>query len=112
MSRAYAWLDLDVTERVATEARRQGVSEVAAGPKGFLAAYRRAGGERTAVGYYSATQSWETRRRNFIARHMAQVRVRNEPLWRDGAPTRRHLALAVWAYSPTPTRLRAWIEGR
>jgi hypothetical protein len=36
---------------------------------------------------------------------MAQVKAHGEPLWKDGVPTRRHLALIMWAYSPSPARL-------
>lgn len=52
---------------------------------------------------------WFRRRLAFIARHMAQVRRRSERLWERGPdgkrrPTRRHLALMVWAYSPDAAR--------
>lgn len=112
------WLDLAFAEIAGQEARRTGVSQVATGPRGFLEAYRRAGGEPEALGYYSApsstcVESWRTRRNNFVARHMAQVMVRQEPLWTaSGEPTRRHLALAVWAYSPTPKAFQDWAWGR
>lgn len=107
------WLDLAFAEIAGQEARRTGVSQVATGPRGFLEAYRRSGGEPEALGYYSSTESWRTRRNNFVARHMAQVMARQEPLWTaSGEPTRRHLALAVWAYSPTPKAFQDWAWGR
>ena len=91
------------------EARRTGVSHVAAGPGGFLEAYRRARGKPGALGYHATGESWRSRRNNFVARHMAQVLARREPLWTaSGEPSRRHLALAVWAYSPTPRDFAAW----
>ncbi len=41
---------------------------------------------------------------------MAQVVKRREPLWeQDGSPTRRHLALVAWAYSPEPEKLTDWL---
>jgi hypothetical protein len=65
-----------------------------------LPAYKRAG-SATALPDY-----WKRKREAFIARHVAQVQQRNEPLWDlDGRPSRRHLALIMWAYSPTAGRL-------
>lgn len=101
------WLSLPVTRSAARAAARQGVSEVARSPRGFLAAYGRAGGNPDSLSDY-----WYDRRNGFVARHMAQVRKHGELLWKDGAPTRRHLALAVWAYSPTPKRLETWLGAR
>jgi hypothetical protein len=97
-------------------AERWGVSKVARGrerpewrgdmprdwPRSFMLVYRRAGGRIQAMPLW-----WQEERKRFIARHMAQVRKRGEALWRsDGLPTRRHLALIFWAYSPEPDRLR------
>lgn len=73
----------------------QGVSVVARSPRGFLTAYRQAGGDPERLSPY-----WRNRRENFLKRHLAQVRAQGEPLYRDGKPTRRHLALIAWAYSP------------
>lgn len=55
-----------------------------------------AAGSRNAMSPY-----WRRRRRNFIARHVAQMR-KNGEAWYDasGRPTRRHLALLMWAYTP------------
>lgn len=79
----------------------QGVSEVARSPRGFLAAYEKARGNQDRL-----TDYWRKRREGFVARHMAQVQNHGEPLFgEDGFPTRRHLALIAWAYSPTPGRL-------
>jgi hypothetical protein len=77
--------------------RAWGVSTVARSSRGFWPAYRRAGGD--------LSEAWQDRRDAFVARHMAQVESRGEPLWRDGLPTRRHLALIAWAYSPDRARL-------
>jgi hypothetical protein len=38
---------------------------------------------------------------------MAQVSMRKEALWKDGQPSRRHLALIMWAYSPGLSSLRS-----
>lgn len=81
-----------------------GVSEVARSPRGFLTAYRRRGG--------SVDAHWMTRREGFISRHVAQMVANDEPLYdRRGRPTRRHLALVAWAFSPDPKGLRR-AEGR
>lgn len=104
------WLDLDTTARAGRAARIVGVSRVAAGPGGFLAAYQRAGGDPAALGAHRASgASWRDRRNGFVARHRAQAKQNREGWWHNGRPTRRHLALAVWAWSPTPARLRAWL---
>ena len=51
-------------------------------------------------------QTWRQKRRNFLKRHTA----RKNPLWRKGQPTRQHLALIAWAYSPTPKKLKTYID--
>lgn len=76
--------------------RRQGVSAVARSPRGFLTAWKRAGGRASKLSPY-----WRRRRGGFIARHEAQRQRGGEPLRdRQGRPTRRHLALIAWAWSP------------
>lgn len=104
------WLPLDEIEPWIPLMRKWGVSAVARSTRGFLPAYRRADGDeaemrrRTPRGRH---ESWWQRRNAFVARHMAQVRASGEALWTsDGLPTRRHLALIAWAYSPHRARLR------
>lgn len=94
------YLSLDTVERYLPVAALLGVSHVARGSRGFVRAYRDADGDPSKL-----TEQWRRKRDGFVARHMAQVRSRGEPLWVDGVPTRRHLALIMWAYSPTPRRL-------
>jgi len=106
MARSPAWLSVAEVRAALPEIRRQGVSAVARSPRGFIPAYTRA------MKRANLSQTWKQRRGAFVARHMAQVRHRDEPLWVDGEPTRRHLALVAWAYSPTPTRLRRWLHAR
>lgn len=98
------YLALPVVEAAARAASLQGVSRVALSSAGFLPAYRAAAGRPHAL-----TPYWQRRRDGFVARHVAQARKQREPLWKAGAPTRRHLALAVWAASPTPIRLARWL---
>lgn len=67
--------------------RRLGVSEVARSPRGFLTAYRRAGGNAA-----NLSTEWKKKRLAFIARHMAQ--------YRKSPSYRRRLSLITWAYDP------------
>jgi hypothetical protein len=76
------------------------VSKVARSGRGFLTQYKAANGDADRLDEY-----WRRRRMNFVKRHMAQVKKRHEPLFENGLPTRRHLALIMWAYSPQPQRL-------
>lgn len=99
------YLPLAVVAAAARASRRRGVSQVARSPRGFYPRYRAAGGRSEKLSDY-----WSRRRDGFVARHVAQLRANREPLFdRDGRPTRRHLALAVWAYSPAPVRLARWL---
>lgn len=113
---AHAALALTEIDAFEPLAERWGVSKVARGkerpelrgdmprdwPRSFMLVYRRAGGRIQAMPTW-----WQEERERFIARHMAQVRKRKEALWMsDGLPTRRHMALIFWAYSPEPDRLR------
>lgn len=75
-------------------AMMQGVSEVARGANGFLTAFKKVKGR-----YNDLSDHWKQKREGFISRHMAQME--KEPWYNSkGQPTRRHLALIMWAYSP------------
>jgi hypothetical protein len=76
-------------------------------PFGFTVSYRKALGER---GLMALTK--RKKRDTFIRRQMGIVRKRKEPLWKDGAPTRRHFSLIMWAFSPTPEELKRWLQER
>jgi hypothetical protein len=95
MKSHYRFLPLSTIERWEPEMERRHVSEVARSRRGFLTAYREAGGHSQAL-----SPDWIAKREGFIARHMAQVIANDEPLFVKGEPTRRHLALIAWAYSP------------
>ena len=88
--------------------RAQRVSKVARSRRGFIAAYRRAKGRPENLEEMTDRDGvpWAVVRRNFLKRHIAQM---DGDGWRDGEPTRRHLALVAWAYSPTPERLMSWL---
>lgn len=91
----YRFLPLSVVEKYEPLAEELGVSSVARSQRGFLTAYKRA---KTSG---NLSPEWHAKREAFIKRHMAQVAMRNEDLFdEDGNPSRRHLALIMWAYSP------------
>ncbi len=94
------FLPLDVVELYVPLAAEWGVSTVARSPRGFLRQYQDAAGRPERLSDY-----WVRRRQGFIERHLAQVVLRGEPLFADGVPTRRHLALIMWAFSPRASRL-------
>jgi hypothetical protein len=101
--RKYMWLPLREALAHEAEARRLGVSEVARSDRGFMRAYERARGDPDVMATMEVpgvrrVTTWDKRREEFIARHLAQYR-------RPGGRTRRRwLALAMWAYKP-PDRL-------
>lgn len=115
------YLSLKDVERAIPEMQRRGVSAVARGDQpstqtqgGFISAYKRARGDWSKLKRLSATQntSWHQRRNKFVARHVAQAKKNNELWWKGGQPTRRHLSLVAWAYSPTPKKFRKWIMSK
>jgi hypothetical protein len=73
-------------------AAKLGVSKVARSSRGFMRAYQRAGS------FAKLPEKWKRKREAFIARHMAQGK--KEQLWKNGKPSRRALALIMWAYMP------------
>lgn len=95
-----AWLAADEIATWVPLMRHWQVSEVARSPRGFLRAFAKANGDPDQL-----TPYWRARRNAFVARHMAQVKMRSEPLFHGGLPTRRHLALIAWAYSPRRAQL-------
>jgi len=93
----YLWLPLNEVEYWEPLANKLGVSKVARSKNGFLPKYKRYGSD--------ISEEWKSKRNAFIKRHMAQVKKSKEKLFKDGVPTRRHLALIMWAYSPYQKKL-------
>lgn len=98
-------------------AQKKKVSSVARGPEGFLRQYEDVSGNPEALRSMpvrvekTGGQTWMQKRNGFVARHMAQINNRGEPLWdKKGNPTRRHLALIMWAYTPDPEGVFRWVE--
>jgi hypothetical protein len=115
------WLALGVIEAAEPAMAAVGAAEVARGVRpstvtdgGFIGAYRYAEGDPQVLAELPATarQSWADRRRDFIARHMAQVEANSEELFRGGIPTPRLLGLIAWAYVPpeAEAELTRWIS--
>jgi len=93
--------------------KRYGVSEVARSPRGFLTSFKAAGGDLNRMGSDPKFgEDWRHRRENFIARHMGQINSRGEALWDGREPSRRHLALIAWAYTPDPQGVARWLKAR
>lgn len=86
-------------------AKERGVSSKARSPSGFLSEYKRANGKKSGLSCW-----WRNRRSNFCFRHWRQIEENGEPLFEtsgkyEGLPTRRALALIMWAWHPDPKAL-------
>ena len=55
-------------------------------------------------------ETWKDRRMQFLSRHLKQIEDRNESLWKNGQPSRHHLALVAWGYTPTPKQYKEWLK--
>ncbi len=119
--RNYKWMKLDDVKRSIPAMDRQGVSKVARGVEqssqtneGWVQAYIATGGSENKMAQRltgrNDRETWKDRRMQFLSRHLAKVRKENEPLWRNGEPSRRHLALIAWGYTPTLKRLKTWLK--
>lgn len=97
-------LPLDVVLSLEPLMQARKVSQTARGSGGFVRALEAAG----SVAHLP--EVWRQRREGFLARHWAQAQAQGEPWWVNGEPTRRHLALVAWAFSPTPDRLLRWLD--
>ena len=99
----YPWLSLAKIKKYEQLMRDRGVSEVARSPRGFLTAYKRAGSKTR------LRPEWRMKRDGFVARHWTQAQKQARPLYETkgkyaGTPTRWHLALIAWGFSPDGAR--------
>jgi hypothetical protein len=94
--KSYPAMSYAAAHRWEPEAARRGVSKVARGRGGFMRAYQKAGR------FSKLSDEWKRKRAGFIARHLAQAK--GERLWKNGEPSRRALALIMWAYMPRKRR--------
>tara|TARA_Y100000593_G_C4069298_1_gene218335 strand:+ start:145 stop:507 length:363 start_codon:yes stop_codon:yes gene_type:complete len=110
---SYKFLFLREIHAVLDEVYARNVSPTARGSNpekiGFLEVYEQVDGRPTELKKIMASRntSWFEKRNNYIKRSLAGAAAypASTRWWKNGRPTRRHLALIVWAYSPTPKRL-------
>lgn len=118
----YPFLPLKTVEQFEDYAEYRKVSKVARGEKkssqsdmGFLEAYKKVKGNKEKLKNFPIKkekkdgQDWWERRNNFCARHNKQMK--NEDKYEKegkykGLPTRRHLGLIMWAYSPDSEKIK------
>jgi hypothetical protein len=107
-NRDFPWMPLARAEEWLPYADCWGVSKVARSKGQFFDQYTKAGGDWRKMPVY-----WQKKRANFCRRHLRQVETKGEAIFfPDGTPTRRHLALVMWAFTPEPRKLRrAFAEG-
>lgn len=104
------YLKLHILELIEPFARRADVSHTGMSARGFLAAYKLASGEPSMMGRNpSSGHLWADERTRLINRHYAQARQNREKFWKNGLPTRRHLMLMMWAFTPTPEITAQWV---
>lgn len=107
----YPALAIGLARPFVIQMEEEGVSEVARSERGFWSQYSFVAGHLERLSPW-----WQRRRENFLKRHLAQMKKNQEPLYRtvEGKkrPTRRHLALIAWGYSPDPKGLQALVAGR
>ena len=121
----YPFLSLSLANKFKPLAKERGVSKVARGVQkstqsdmGFMQAYAKVNGRHSSLKTFPVKkskpegQTWLERRESFCARHLAQMRKNKRPFFETsgkykGTPTRQHLGLIMWAYSPYPERLRS-----
>ena len=109
------WLPLSLCESLEGYAHRRGVSVIARSGRGFLTAYKVVSGEPAMLGFDPYNKKhWTEVRRLYLNRNLASAAKNREKIWiKHGGlevPSRRHLALVMWAYSPTPRRLHRWVR--
>jgi hypothetical protein len=109
------WLPLSLCESLENYACQRGVSVIARSGRGFLTAYKIVSGEPAMLGRDPYNKKhWTEVRRLYINRNLGSATKNREKMWitHNGheAPSRRHLALIMWAYSPTPRRLHRWVR--
>ena len=124
----YKWMKLEDVKKSLSAMDARDVSRVARGlddstqtKEGFVEAYIAVKGDQNKMMTRKTgrlregqeKETWAERRSQFIARHLKEMRDidthRNG--WQpNGQPTRRHLGLMAWAYTPSPKRTEKWIK--
>ena len=124
----YRWMKLAEVKKSLSAMDARNVSRVARGlddstqtKDGFVEAYIAVKGDQNKMMTRKTgrlregqeKETWAERRSQFIARHLKEMREidthRNG--WQpNGEPTRRHLGLMAWAYTPSPKRTEKWLK--
>jgi len=101
--RPFPYLPLSTVLAWEPVARAWKVSEPARGPGGFVAHYRKAGGDHRRL-----PLEWQLERDAFLGLHLGQIEQKEDNHFfdlDDQLPTRHALGLVMWAYFPQPVRL-------
>lgn len=94
--RSFDYLSRAKVKKYLPQMIERGVSKVAR-KNGFTRIYL--SGENPRLLMATRNQSWHDKRHNFLKRQLASG---NRLYDFDGKPSRFHLALIAWAYSPSP----------
>jgi len=110
----HIWLSLADIERFVPLARNKRVVPKVRGRGGFLGVYRSCDGSRALMAQLkkgkSARVTWEQARDREVRRRYQQMLERNQLLWENGQPTKAHLALIMYAYTPDWLGVQDWIN--
>jgi len=93
--RRFDYLPRSTVKKFLPEMKKRGVSKVAR-TRGFTKIYLAR--ENPKLIMATKNQSWDEKRHNFLKRQLAS---NNRLFDANGDPTRFHLALIAWAYSPS-----------
>lgn len=93
--RRFDYLSRAKVKKFLPEMKKRGVSKVAR-KNGFTKIYL--SGENPKLIMATKNQSWDEKRHNFLKRQLAS---NNRLFDANGNPSRFHLALIAWAYSPS-----------
>ena len=110
------WLPLYLCELSEPYAAKYHVAGVARSNRGFLTAYKVASGEPAMLKFDPHSgKHWTEVRRLYVNRNFGAIQKNREKLWRKNEnglwePSRRHLALVMWAFSPHPQRFAQWVQ--
>lgn len=108
---AFPYIRLSVVEQFIPLAMEAGVADITLYEgRGFLTAYRLAHGEPNMLGREETSRlGWDYVRGKRLSAWMTQARRQMATFWtQKGHPTRRHLAMIMWAYTPDPQRLKRY----
>jgi len=106
----WPYLPLAVVLAVEPHAADVGAAPKARGPDGFVRAYEAVMGDPTKLGLTPKyPKRWDDHRADQIRQQLGAAAHWKTPMWEHGVPTRRHLSLVMWGYSPDPADLRRWL---